>query len=222
MAGAVVGGTVTHFFPATSAPKHTCPSACPNAQADLLLAQLEQMGTPDGVSEVIQPRELKSSAELPTQLVRSELPKDIVLSSAHAAPKAENSGPGIVLTDEQETVVLNARQPAQRASDSTSRTLIEAPVEVKRIKTLDQYKAFKTQARGSYPQADFANEEVIVLESASSLPDNVFEIVGVFPNKQNITVLYRVNVLGLDKKLNTHSAQKMKKSSLPIILEQVL
>ena len=128
----------------------------------------------------------------------------------------------VVLSDEQKSVVLNARQPAQRAADGSNLTLIEAPVSVKRIKTLDEYKAFKTQARGSYPTADFAKEEVVVLESVSNLPDKVFEIVDIAPEGGNLKVRYRVNVFGLDKKINTHSAQKIDKSSLPIILEQVL
>ena len=223
IAGLLVGGTCMGSYQARHTPKASvCPSTQYNPQADLLLAKLEEMGTPDGVREVTQENALKRSSELPSQLVRSELPDDIVLGLPAAAQPEERKTPGVTLTDEQETIVLNARTPAQRASDSTSRTLIEAPVGVKRIQTLEQYKSFKTQARGSYPTADFAKEEVIVLESTSSLPDNIFEIVQIVPEGENLKVFYRVNVLGLDKKINTHSAQKINKSSLPIILEQVL
>ena len=226
--GLLVGGTSMRWYQATHTPAVV---ACPamqwnNPQVDLLLARLEEMGTPNGVSEVVQDNTPRSSAELPSNLVRTELPKDLVISMSAPAPQekknAKAKAPNIVLTDEQETVVLSASQPAQRAADGSNRTLIKAPVEVKRIQTLDQYKEFKKQARGSYPTVDLDKEEVIVLESASSLPDNVFEIVGIFSNDKRISVLYRVNVLGLDQKINTHSAQKMKKSSLPIILEQVL
>ena len=223
IAGAMVGGTCMRAYQTKHATNvAVCPSLATNAQADLLLAKLEAMGTPQNESEDASQPALKRSSELPSQLVRSELPEGVVLGLP-ASPKAEEEkGSGIVLTDEQETVVLNARQPAQRAADGSSRTLIEAPVAAKRIQTLDQYKAFKTQARGSYPTADFAKEEVIVLESTSNLPDKVFEIVDITPEGGNLKVRYRVNVLGLDQKINTHSAQKISKSSLPIILEQVL
>jgi len=224
-AGAMVGGVCMRFYQTTHTPKTvSCPAMqWNNPQVDLLLAKLEEMGTPAGENETAQEPTLKRSSELPSQLVHSELPKDMVLGLPNvSANTAEEKSAGIVLTDDQETIVLNSRQPAQRAADGSNMTLIEAPVGVKRIKTLDAYKAFKTQARGSYPTADFAKEEVIVLESTSNLPDKVFEIVEIVPEGGNLKVRYRVNVLGLDKKINTHSAQKISKSSLPIILEQVL
>ena len=37
-----------------------------------------------------------------------------------------------------------------------------------------------------------------------------------------ILVTYRVNVFGLDKKINTHSAVRIAKRDLPIELKQVL
>ena len=221
VAGLVVGGACMRAYQTPQGP--ACAAFSSDPKVDLLLAKLEEMGTPEGVSEVAQDYTPKSSAELPSQLVRSELPDDVVLGLPSASAKTEEGKPnGVVLSDEQKSVVLNARQPAQRAADGSNLTLIEAPVGVKRIKTLDEYKAFKTQARGSYPTADFAKEEVVVLESVSNLPDKVFEIVDIAPEGGNLKVRYRVNVFGLDKKINTHSAQKIDKSSLPIILEQVL
>ena len=119
-------------------------------------------------------------------------------------------------------MVLNSQKPAQRAADGTSITLIDAPVQIKRIKTLEGYKAFKRTALGSYPTADFAKEEVVVLESQSNLPDKVFEIVSIEPDGNDLKLRYRVNVFGLDKKTNTHSAQKISKTTKNIVLEQVL
>ena len=164
---------------------------------------------------------MKTSAELPSQLVRSDLPEDVVLGGETTLPIAQKPA-GVVLSDGQNTVVVNAQRPAQRAADGTSITMIEAPVQVKRIQTLDQYKEFKRVARGSYPTADFAKEEVLVLESASNLPDKVFEIVEIVPEGENLKVRYRVNVFGLDQKTNTHSAQKMARTKANIVLEQVL
>lgn len=192
-------------------------------ETPLPLIPIEEGVLPEGIQEVQQNQPLKSSAELPSQLVRSDLPEDIVLGAVPADTAAGEEKPsGIVLSDGQNTVVLNSQKPAQRATDGTNITLIEAPVQVKRIKTLEDYKAFKRSALGSYPTADFSKEEVVVLESQSNLPDKVFEIVRIEPDGESLKLSYRVNVFGLDKKTNTHSAQKIKKSKADIVLEQVL
>lgn len=218
-AGLVCGGGAMVLWNNAHTPvTPRCVARDPGTQ--LLLAQLEEAGLPDNLQEISADNTPKSSNELPSQLVRSDLPEDVVLGGE--AP-AENEKPsGVVLSDGQNTVVLNSQRPAQRAADGTSITMIEAPVAVKRIKTLDDYKAFKRTALGSYPAADFTNEEVVVLESQSNLPDKVFEIVSVEPDGDNLKLLYRVNVFGLDQKTNTHSAQKINKTKANIILEQVL
>lgn len=221
VAGALVGGSVMTFWPR---PRVVCPACHVGPQAQLLLAQLENSGLPDGLREVANGEQtLKSSAEIPSQLVRTELPEDMVIGGEVATSEEPETRPaGVVLSDGQNTVVLNAQKPAQRAADGTNITMIEAPVQTKRIQTLDEYKAFKREARGSYPAADFATEEVIVLESASNLPDKVFEIVDITPEGDSLKVRYRVNVFGLGDKINTHSAQKISKTAAPLILEQVL
>ncbi len=218
-AGLVCGGGAMALWNNAHTPVAArCVARDPGTQ--LLLAQLEKAGLPENVQEILADNTPKSSAELPSQLVRSDLPEDVVLGG-EAAP-AEEKTSGVVLSDGQNTVVLNSQRPAQRAADGTSITMIEAPVAVKRIKTLDDYKAFKRTALGSYPAADFATEEVVVLESQSNLPDKVFEIVSVEPEGDHLKLRYRVNVFGLDKKTNTHSAQKINKTPKNIVLEQVL
>jgi len=193
-------------------------------QAALQASQLAQAGLPEGLRDAeLMDNTPKSSAQIPSQLVRTDLPEDIVIGGEVASSQEPEARPsGVVLSDGQNTVVLNSQKPAQRAADGTNITMIEAPVQAKRIKTLDEYKAFKREARGSYPTADFATEEVIVLESASNLPDKVFEIVDVMPEEDVLKVRYRVNVFGLGDKINTHSAKKISKSTKNIILEQVL
>ncbi len=221
IAGLVVGGGVSALWTRANT---SCLAYQPgrSIQTQLLLAQLEEAGLPDGVREEKDTaHELKTSAEIPSQLVRTDLPDDIVLGGEAPAQPAETAS-GVVLSDGQNTVVLNSKKPAQRAADGTSITLIEAPVQPKRIKTLEEYKAFKQIARGSYPTVDFSKEEVIVLESASNLPDKVFEIVDITPEGDTLKVRYRVNVFGLGNKINTHSAQKMAKTDNPVFLEQVL
>jgi len=222
LSGAVFGGFCTGIY----VKSHTAaPVACVQRAegTDLLLAQLEQAGLPEDVKPATDSEEnvLHSASELPSQLVRAELPEDIVLGGT-ATQDLSPKPAGVVLDEAQTQVVLQAQKPAQRAADGSSMTLIEAPVEVKRIRSLEDYKQFKQVARGSYPAADFSKEEVFVLESQSNLPDKAFEIVEVVPTQTELKVLYRVNVLGLDKKTNTHSAQKAAKTSLPVVLEQVL
>ena len=217
------GGGVVWYFTSATARACSC-RACPAsaASADLLLAQLEEAGLPDNMQEVSADNTPKSSADLPSQLVRSNLPKDVVLGG-ELAPTTQNEKPaGVVLSEGQNTVVLNAQTLPQRAADGTSITMIEAPVSINRIQTLDDYKAFKRVALGSYPVADVATEEVVVLESQSNLPDKVFEIISIEPDGDNLKLRYRVNVFGLDKKVNTHSAHKIDKTQANIVLEQVL
>ncbi len=224
LAGAVVGGTCVNVFLQRTARLQTACQATGGVD-EFHLVQLEDASFPDDVHEILPDNTPKSAADLPSQLVRTELPEDMRLSSAPTESPAQEeiASSGIVLSDAQNTVVLNAQQPAQRAADNASGiTKIEAPVALKRIQTLDEYKAFKRQARGSYPEANFATEEVLVLESASNLPDKVFEIVDVVPSGDRITLVYRVNIFELDKKTNTHTARKIQKTSQPIQLEQVL
>ena len=100
--------------------------------------------------------------------------------------------------------------------------MINAPVKARVIKSTADYKKFKQSARGEYPQVDFNKQMVVVLESDSNLPDKVFEIDDVQTQDGHLLVLYRVNIFGLDKKINTHSAKAVQKSVLPLTLKQVL
>lgn len=111
---------------------------------------------------------------------------------------------------------------AKQAKMPTNITMIEVPVKARVISTGEEYKEFKRVARGSYPAADFETEQVLVLESESNLPDKVFEIADVQIGEDNVVVLYRVNIFGLDEKINTHSAVKIGKTGLPVVLKQVL
>ena len=222
LSGCVLGGAGMFMWQAAHTPlAPSCPH--PLAQVPLPLARLEQAALPEDMQEANLPDNTpKSSQELPSQLVRSNLPEDIVLGApAEDLPQGEKPA-GVVLSDGQNTVVLQSQRPPQRAADGTNITMIEAPLSLKRIQTLDEYKEFKRTARGSYPAADFDKEEVLVLESASNLPDKVFEIVDVEDTGSERVLHYRVNVFGLGEKPNTHSALKVDKTAQPIVLEQVL
>lgn len=221
LSGAVFGGAAMGVYVKTHAP---APVVCAprDAASNLLLARLEEAALPEDMQAVQdEPNLPKRADELPSQLVRTDWPEDLIMGAPQPS-ESDEKPTGIVLDDLQTAVVLNAQRPPHRAADGSNITLIEAPVSVKRITSVDDYKSFKRMALGSYPAADFAKEEVIVLESQSNLPDKVFEIVEIIPGDDQIKVMYRVNMFGLDKKTNTHSAQKINKTSKNIILEQVL
>ena len=101
-------------------------------------------------------------------------------------------------------------------------TMIVAPVKYFLVKNTDEYKDFKTRARGSYPAVDFNKQMLVVLESDSNLPDNVFEIVSAQAQDGQLLVTYRVNVLGLSKKVNSHTVIPVNKTNAPVELKQVL
>ncbi|MBO7238269.1 MAG: hypothetical protein J6U96_03130, partial [Elusimicrobiaceae bacterium] len=73
-----------------------------------------------------------------------------------------------------------------------------------------------------YPVVDFNKQMLIVLESDSNFPDNVFEIVSADKQDGALVVSYRVNVLGLNKKINSHTVLAVDKTQLPLELKQVL
>ena len=152
----------------------------------------------EGVSEVYAYKKPEAKNELAEELASKQAPAPVDLSGV--------SGQVPAATDN-----------AQQAMPSNI-TMIEVPVKARVIATGADYKQFKQTARGSYPAADFDTEQVVVLESQSNLPDKVFEIADV----RQMVVLYRVNVFGLDEKTNTHSAAKMPKTDLPVVLKQVL
>ena len=101
-------------------------------------------------------------------------------------------------------------------------TLVAAPVEYTLIKNTQQYKKFKTRARGKYPSVDFTKNMLVVLESQSNLPDKVFEIEKAEIKDGKLHVSYRVNIFGLDEKINTHTVAVVNKTEAPVELEQIL
>jgi len=117
---------------------------------------------------------------------------------------------------------LDAMHPAEAEQAPSQIVMITAPVKFSVIRDLEAYKAFKRTARGSYPTVDFAKEMIIVLESDSNFPDNIFEIVSADKQDGALIVSYRVNVLGLSKKINSHSVLPVQKTQLPVELKQVL
>ncbi len=186
----------------------------------------------EGVSEVQAPQP-DAALTVPSQLSKIEVPDVQTIlprSGAQFAPNAQEEQPGtslpvldvasrVAVGTTVQTPTVASTQPV---SSESKISMIEAPVEAVVIKSLEEYRNFKRRARGSYPEVDFGKHNVLVLESASNLPDKVFEIQTVADNNGKRVVTYRVSVFGLDKKTNTHSVALVDKAERPLELKQVL
>ena len=69
---------------------------------------------------------------------------------------------------------------------------------------------------------NFNKQMVVALESASDMPDKMFEIVRVNPTEEAVEVEYRVNIFGLEQKTTTHTTAVLNKTEKPVVLKQVL
>lgn len=171
--------------------------------------------------------------KLPSQLTSIHLPdvtavhkpreplEDSVPQAAAPAVKKEVA-PLDLKNGQSRVVPLDDIQMEDTREDESARVMIQAPVRYKLINTLEEYKAFKRKARGSYPEVNFAANRVLVLESDSNLPDNLFEIVDVTREGDKVLVTYRVDIVGMNEKTNTHSVKVLKKSNREIELKQIL
>lgn len=191
----------------------------------LLVVDMKGASEPEGVVDVAEPAYVDDSS-VPSQLSKIKVQglAQVVSRSGTVIepPEGEEDSP-VVLGNVDRNAVPSATAPvAVDANAQSNISMIEAPAKARVIKTLDEYKAFKRTARGKYPEANFAKDYVVVLESESNLPDKVFEIQDVQEENGKMVVIYRVNIFGLDQKTNTHSAVRIDKRDLPVVLKQVL
>ena len=209
--------------------------------ASISTANLEKASLAEGVEEADpEETELQSAADLPSQLSKIKVEGMVGIAprqeeNKEALNQEEKQPLSIALKDIQDlskaVVNLQPEDSQEGGNDSSSEsltdtptgiTMLEAPVKVRLIKNTAEYKAFKTIARGKYPEVDFNKQMLVVLESDSNLPDKVFEIQTIEEKDGKILVSYRVNIFGLEDKLNTHSVKSIDKTALPIELKQVL
>lgn len=191
------------------------------------LIDMQGASVAQGVEEI---KADKTSQEvtIPSQLSKIELADIETIIGRSGSEVSPNETQSV--TEPREAVdlqnvsyrVLPSPQDSAVMAEESKISMIEAPVEVKLINSVEQYREFKRRARGSYPEVDFKKQQVLVLESASNLPDKAFEIVAINEENGKRLVTYRVNVFGLDKKINTHSVQTVEKKDLPLELKQVL
>lgn len=185
---------------------------------------------------------LRTEVVLPEDKVRTihdgrGLPSQVMLTDmediAGVAPKESDeplANPDIPtktlselnLTGNEVASVAPITLPAISSDEETSITMIAAPVRYFVIRNTEEYKEFKRRARGSYPEVDFKKQMVVVLESDSNLPDNVFELVSAEEKDGELVVSYRVNVFRLDKKINSHTVLPVNNTKADIALKQVL
>ena len=211
--------------------KH-CPADCPSVAArsgqQTVLPDLREGELPQGMEE-IDPARMHSAEEVPSQLVPINLPGVKSVEKPSSSEEETNAwipphqAAPVVLQQGHQTVVPLPSKPVNSIDgEETNITMIEAPVKFRVIKTLDEYKAFKRTAKGKYPDVDFSRNMVLVLESDSNLPDNMFEIVDVQEQGDQLLLTYRVSIIGLHEKTNTHSVKWVKKSNKKVVLKQVL
>lgn len=171
-------------------------------------------------------QERQNGADLPTQIALTPVADIAAIAPKEPSPEEETlprKGAGVALDLKGGEVAVLPGQDLNALPEQESKvSMIAVPVGYVLIKNTADYKAFKTRARGSYPAADFNKQMVVVLESQSDFPDNVFEIDSARVVDGKLIVAYRVNVFGLDKKTNTHAAVLVDKTPAPLELKQVL
>ena len=63
---------------------------------------------------------------------------------------------------------------------------------------------------------------LVLVQSDGNLNDGFFQIKNIENNGQEIIVSYTFNIIGAKDRVDKISAQKTAKSSLPVVLQQVL
>lgn len=182
--------------------------------------------------EIVLPEDKAAAAR---QQDGSKLPSQIVLTDfseiASVAPRerdeekedsSASASASLALSGEETVGAAGGETPSVTPGEDSKITLLTAPVSYQLIRSSDEYKTFKTRARGSYPSVNFDKQMLVVLESDSNLPDKIFELDSASVQDGKLVVSYRVNVFGLDKKINTHTVLPVDKTDLPLELKQVL
>jgi len=104
----------------------------------------------------------------------------------------------------------------------SSISMITSPVDYRIIRTEKDYAAFKKTAKGSFPAVDFNKQAFLILESQDKMPDNIFEIAAVRQENGGTVVDYRVNIIGLRIRPQSHTYQVIDKNISKVTLNQIL
>lgn len=101
-------------------------------------------------------------------------------------------------------------------------TMIKAPAKYAIIKDNSEYQKVKNLLSLEDNKIDFSKDMLILVQSDTQLNDGFFQIKDVQNNGKEILVSYSFNFIGAKDRVGKISAQKIKKSSLPVVLQQVL
>lgn len=197
--------------------------------AALLTMDEQDFSLPKDVQDAQPTLEISDAQEVPSQLVKINLPELVSVNRVEEEEPAENlplqprAVAPISLENVQGTVTPQESVRVVVTPDGEGNTtMIQVPAEVKLINNLEEYKEFKRVARGKYPTVDFKTQRVAVLQTKGDLPDNALEVADVTEEGDSVQITYRVNVFGLDKKTNTHAFALLPKTPKQVVLKQVL
>lgn len=218
------GLVVSVFFPRTAAPVQTEETvwAFPADTSVPVLTVETDVTEPE---DLPQPQETAAvpADGVPSQLSKIDLPNVTgIVHRVSAKPEAASQTAPFVGEEDKPVDTMSPVFKEQAGEEESKISMIVLPVKYRVIKNTQQYRDFKTQARGSYPSVDFSKKMLVALESDSNFPDKAFEIDSAREKDGKLEVTYRVNVFGLDKKINTHSVAVVDKTAAPVTLKQVL
>ncbi|MBR4508906.1 MAG: hypothetical protein IKP23_05530 [Elusimicrobiaceae bacterium] len=101
-------------------------------------------------------------------------------------------------------------------------TMIKAPAKYQIINNAKDYQKIKNTISLENEKIDFSKEMLVLVQSDGNLNDGFFQIKNIENNGQEIIVSYTFNIIGAKDRVDKISAQKTAKSSLPVVLQQVL
>ena len=164
----------------------------------------------------------QDGASLPSQIALTDVSDiaGVVPIEREESSEEEDKAVDLGLTGKEDNALLNQDISALPERESKI-TLVSAPVQYFLIEDTQQYKDFKTRARGKYPEMNFKKQMLVGLESQSNLPDNVFEIDSAEVKDGKLHITYRVNIFDLQDKINTHAVVAVDKTKVPVVLEQI-
>lgn len=142
------------------------------------------------------------------------------------AARERSKGLGVVISKESPVVYpedISVPQIQQEAApEETDRiTMISAPVKFTVITNDKDYLAYQKENEGKYPKVNFKTERLVFVESDSALSNGFFEIKDYVETPENITVNYKVNILGASERPLQAPYLFVPPGDKPVVIKQV-
>ncbi len=142
------------------------------------------------------------------------------------AARQPNKGLGVIVAGEDPVVYPEEisvpkvePQAVQEGSDRIS--MISAPVKFTLINNNKDYLAYQQENDGDYPKVDFKKNRIVFVESDSALSHGFFETKDYTETPENITVNYKVNILGASKRPLQAPYLLIPSGDKPVVIKQV-